>query len=123
MDGVTGSSEIVESGVPATTESGSSDAEAMAPMTSLDDLSNMVLGGLSQIWDWGILDSIHNSFHKSWCRLERMELAALSHFHRKRYIRMCRVNWLFRRFFKQGQHSYYIYNFIVLLPVPFSFGQ
>lgn len=55
MDGVTGSSGIVESGVPATTESGSSDAEAMAPMTSLDDLSNMVLGGLSQIWDWGYL--------------------------------------------------------------------
>lgn len=27
----------------------------MPQVTNLDDLSNMDLGGLSQIWDWGYL--------------------------------------------------------------------
>lgn len=44
MSGVTGS---VETGVPASTELGFSDEEAMAPMTSLGNSHNMNLGRLS----------------------------------------------------------------------------
>lgn len=47
---------IPDAGLPTTMGMGFSDAETVMPqLTSLDDLSNMDLGSLSQIWDWGYL--------------------------------------------------------------------
>lgn len=47
---------IPDATLPTTVGMGFSDAETVMPqLTSLDDLSNMDLGSLSQIWDWGYL--------------------------------------------------------------------
>lgn len=47
---------IPDAGLLTTVGMGFSDAETVMPqLTNLDDLSNMDLGSLSQIWDWGYL--------------------------------------------------------------------